>query len=254
MQTETLHGIHSVREALLAQRREIHEIRMSAQRPSPRLEEIMRIAKARHIPVVLQPHKKSGEKSVLQPEYQGIKAKVSPYPDLEFADVVEQTRTCANPSFFLLLDQIVDPQNLGALIRTALCAGVDGVILPKDRSAGPTPTVSRASAGAMEHMRVCLVTNMSEAVQFLKKHNIWIAGLDAEGGQSIFDADLTLDIALVVGGEGKGIRPLVNRFCDFLVSVPQQGPVQSLNASAAGAVAMFEVFRQRKGQARGGRS
>lgn len=251
MQSETLHGIHSVREALLAQRRCVHEIRITGRRLSPRHEEIERVAGARNIPVVLDQQKIKGAKAGTRPEHQGIMARVSPYPALELPDIVQTPRNVENPPFFLILDQIVDPQNLGALIRTALCVGADGVILSKDRSAGPNPTVSRASAGAMEHMRMGLVTNLSEAIRFLKKHDVWIAGLDAAGEQSIFDADLTSGVALVVGGEGRGIRPLVKRSCDFLVSVPQQGPVSSLNASAAGAVAMYEVFRQRKSAAKG---
>jgi 23S rRNA (guanosine2251-2'-O)-methyltransferase len=142
-----------------------------------------------------------------------------------------------------MLDHIVDPQNLGAVIRTALCVGVDGVILPKDRCASPTPAVSKASAGALEHIRL---TNMVQTIQHCKRAGIWIIGLQKEAAQSIYSGDLTESIAIVLGGEQKGIRPLVQMNCDFMVSIPQRGPVGSLNASAAAAVAMYEAFRQRQ--------
>jgi len=251
MQTEILHGIHSVREALLAGKRRIHEILMTGRHPSQRLEDIERLAKERNIPLRRDSRSIVDGKGDPQAEHQGIQAKVSPFPTLELADVIALSKATESPPFLLILDQIMDPQNLGALVRTALCVGVQGVLLPKDRCAGPSPTVSRASAGALEHMPVGVVTNLSETLRVLKQQDIWIAGLDVEGGKSIFEADLTPGIALVVGSEGKGIRPLVRRGCDFLVSLPQHGPLGSLNASAAGAVAMYEVFRQRRMVGRG---
>ena len=149
------------------------------------------------------------------------------------------------PGFILILDQVVDTHNLGALIRTAVCAGVQAVILPKDRSALPTPAVSKASAGAMEHMKIVQVVNIVNTIKELKQEGLWIAGLDSEGEKSVFDADFTIPTALVIGGEEKGIRPLVKKHCDFLVSIPQKGPIDSLNASVAGAIVMVEVLRQR---------
>ena len=144
-----------------------------------------------------------------------------------------------------MLDSILDPQNLGGLIRTAVCAGVDAVILPKDRSATPSPAVSKASAGALEHARVIQATNLVRSMALLKEAGIWITGLDRAGDPSIFQSDFNGPVALVVGGEEKGIRPLVKKHCDFLATIPQQGPIDSLNASAAGAVAIYEAFRQR---------
>jgi 23S rRNA (guanosine2251-2'-O)-methyltransferase len=151
----------------------------------------------------------------------------------------------SNP-FLLLLDNIMDPHNLGALIRTALCVGIDGVIIPKDRSAQPSPTVSKASAGALEHISLSRVTNMVDTIKMLKKNGLWIAGMDKMSTESIFTCDLKGFNAIVIGGEGKGVRPLVKKHCDILLSIPQIGPLDSLNASVAGAVAMYEIFRQRQ--------
>jgi len=146
----------------------------------------------------------------------------------------------------LLLDNIVDPHNLGALIRTSLCVGIDGVIITKDRSALPTPAVSRSSAGALEHISLTLATNMVSTINLLKKKGIWIVGMDKAAKTPIFSFDFSGSIAIVIGGEEKGIRPLVKKHCDFATSIPQEGPVTSLNASVAGAVVMYEAFRQRK--------
>ena len=145
-----------------------------------------------------------------------------------------------------MLDNIQDPRNLGAIIRTALCVGIQGVIVPKDRSAPPTPAVSKASAGALEHIRLARVTNLVQTIKHCKTSGLWIMGLHKDAAQSIYAADMSGSIVLVIGGEQKGIRRLVKKNCDFLVSIPQQGEFNSLNASVAAAVAMYEAFRQRK--------
>jgi 23S rRNA (guanosine2251-2'-O)-methyltransferase len=172
--------------------------------------------------------------------HQGVAAEVGPYP---LAPLPAQEEI-AEP-FFLVIDSVVDPHNLGALLRTALCVGVDAVILPKDRAALPTPVVSKASAGAMEHIRITVATNLARTLTDLKNQGVWVSGMDVGGAKSIFDSDFTGPLAVVVGGEEKGIRPLVRQQCDFLVSIPQKGPVNSLNASVAGGVVMYEAFRQR---------
>jgi 23S rRNA (guanosine2251-2'-O)-methyltransferase len=147
--------------------------------------------------------------------------------------------------FFLVIDSVADPHNLGALIRSALAVGVHGVITPKDRSAPPTVAVSKASAGALEHVPLARVTNLSRCLEELKTSGIWIFGLDAAADRNLYETDLRGPAALVVGGEEKGIRPLVKRHCDVRVAIPQRGPLDSLNASVAGAVAMYEIMRQR---------
>ena len=169
-------------------------------------------------------------------------AEVGPYPA---ADIHKVLTTLHSASFLLIADGIQDPQNLGALLRTALCAGVDAVIIPRNRAAPPTPTVSRTSAGALEHLQLVRATNITDVIKDLKKNNLWIIGTDLSAETSVFNADLNVPLALIIGSEGKGIRPLVKKNCDLLVSIPQRGSLGSLNASAAGAIVMYEVFRQR---------
>ena len=239
MKTEILYGLHPVSEALRAGRRTCLEIFIA--KDGARFPEVTALAQTRHLPVhtvsTAQIAGLSGSES-----HQGVAARVGEYPLVD----METLTSTPSPLFLLLLDGIVDPQNMGALIRTALCAGVSGVIFPKDRSASALPSVSKASAGAMEHMKLAMVTNLTTAIQKLKQDGVWIAGLDKSGDRSIYDTDWTGATAIVIGGEEKGIRPLVRKHCDFLVSIPQKADINSLNASAAGAVVMYEVLRQRK--------
>jgi len=244
VKAEILYGFHPVYEALRAGRRTFHEIYISKQTHARRIERIRSAASRKNILL------KEASPAKLQTvggavPHQGVMARVTAYPLADTADLLETVSSGARSPFFLLLDQIVDPHNLGAIIRTALCAGIDGVIIPKDRSAYPTPAVSRISAGALEYMRVAQVNNMVRFAKTLKDQNVWIVGLDQNAGQPIYAADLTGAVGLVVGGEEKGIRPLVKKNCDLLISIPQSGPVGSLNASVAGAIAMYESYRQR---------
>lgn len=150
--------------------------------------------------------------------------------------------------FILVLDEIEDPHNLGALIRTAECTGVHGVILPRHHAAPVTSTVVKSSAGATEYIPVAEVTNIARTLQLLKEHRYWVVGLDAGGNKQFTDIDASTPLALVVGNEGRGIRRLVKEQCDYLVRIPLFGQIQSLNASVAGALAMYEVARKRHGK------
>jgi 23S rRNA (guanosine2251-2'-O)-methyltransferase len=145
----------------------------------------------------------------------------------------------------VLLDGIEDPHNLGAIIRTALAAGTGGVVIPERRAAGLTDAAVRASAGAAAHLPVARVTNLARAIEQIKEAGYWIVGLDERAEKYYTDIDLTGAIALVLGGEGKGLHQLVKKLCDFVVSIPTQGPVRSLNVSVAAGVVLFEVVRQR---------
>lgn len=178
--------------------------------------------------------------------HQGVCARVSQFPVSALTDILASATKSEDGAFLLVLDQIVDPQNLGAIVRTAQCAGIHGVVIPKDRSAPPSAAASKASAGALEHMPVACVTNLVEALKQLKSSGLWVSGADRHGRRSVFEADLTGPTAIVIGGEEKGIRPLVKKHCDYMVSVPQIGPLGSLNAAAATAVIMYEAFRQRR--------
>lgn len=240
---EIIYGGHPVREALNAGRRVFDEIYISKDRLSPRIGRIVEMAEEKGVPV----KKIKGDRLTSlagTDHHQGIGACVSPYPLSDVDDILNVGKSGKDP-FLLLLDSIVDPHNLGALVRTANCAGVDGIVIPKDRSAAPVPSVSKASAGALEHVKLAVVTNVVKTMEELKKSGFWISGMDASGERSIYETDFKGPVAIVVGGEGRGIRPLVRKHCDFLVYIPQLGQVDSLNASVAGAVVMYEAYRQR---------
>ncbi len=244
MRSEILYGIYPVIEAISANRRDIYEVYIEKGKTSQRVKKVLALAESKKIPIVTV--KPSTLKSITGTEiHQGIGAKTSGYAYARLSDVNDKIQKDHSNGLILLLDNILDPQNLGALIRTALCVQVDGIIIPKDRSALPTPAVSKASAGALEHVALVCVVNMARTMNTLKEMGWWIVGMDKASGQSIFFSDLTGSVAIVVGGEEKGMRPLVKNHCDFLMSIPQTGPVSSLNAAVAGAIAMYEVFRQR---------
>lgn len=244
MKKEILYGIHPVFEALKAGRRDFYEVYIAKDKTSKRIDKLLAIAESMKVPVErVEP---LTLKSMTGTDlHQGLGARTGPFPISEISDIFDGVQTDDENHLLLLLDNIMDPHNLGALIRTALCVGVDGIIIPKDRSVPPTPAVSKASAGALEHIRLVRVTNMVNTIKDLKEKGLWIAGMEKTSDKSIFFSDLTGPVAIVIGGEEKGMRPLVKKHCDFLMSIPQTGQVNSLNASVAGAVVMYEAFRQR---------
>lgn len=242
--TEILCGIHPVREALVSGKRRICEIYIAKESPNRRTEPIVDRAKTTGVPVKSVKAEQLTQMAATS-AHQGIAVRVGPLPLTDFSELLKPRKPEAGELFLLMLDSVVDPQNLGALIRTALCGGVSGIIIPKDRSASPSPAVSRASAGAMEHAPICQVVNLVTALKDLKKNGVWVIGLDHAGDRSLYDMEMTGPTALVIGGEDTGIRPLVRSNCDFLCHIPQTGPVNSLNASVAGGVAVYEGFRQR---------
>lgn len=243
MPHEILYGIHPVEEALRAGRRRIHSIYVTKARPGGRLLSITKAAEEKKIRVVPIESPRIIELCE-SPQHQGIAAKVDAYPYTPLAAILEAAAGSAAP-LLLLLDSLVDPHNLGALLRTAFCAGVDGVVVPKKNSAPASPTVSKISAGALEHTALARVTNLADTIDKLKKAGFWVHGLDGQAEKSVFESDLTGSVALVVGGEAKGLRPLIKKKCDFLISIPQTTRLNSLNASAAGAVVLYEALRQR---------
>jgi 23S rRNA (guanosine2251-2'-O)-methyltransferase len=176
--------------------------------------------------------------------HQGMVLRVAPFAYTDFDDFLT-VQQAEGALFLLVLDGIQDPQNLGALIRTAACAGVQGVIITRDRACGVTPVVEKASAGAVETVPVMQVTNLVQALERLKRDGCWVYGLAGEAGKSFYETDFSGNLALVIGNEGEGIRPLVRKHCDGLLAIPQYGGVSSLNASVAGGIVMFEAARQR---------
>jgi 23S rRNA (guanosine2251-2'-O)-methyltransferase len=242
VKTEILFGIHPVIEALKAARIEFFEVYLVKDKISKRIEVALSLIESSNISI--KTISASRLSTIAQTDvHQGLGARVSPYPTPRVTDILN--RPGDGNYFFLLLDSVLDPHNLGALVRTALCVGINGVVIPKNRSALPTPVVSKVSSGALEHVFLSRVTNLVDTIKTLKEKGIWVAGLEKDANQSLFVSDLTCSLAIIVGGEEKGLRPLVKKHCDFLISIPQIGKVSSLNASVAGGVVMYEAFRQR---------
>jgi len=253
---------------------------MEGSDPSPILREIESLARASHTPVRLVTQRQIQQAQGSEAP-QGVIAFAEPLAEADLSELLGPVpaglvsttgRSRARPgvayapigpnsrqeggvgavaremAFLVVVDGVTDPQNLGALLRSAECAGVTGVVLPRHRSAHVTPTVAKVSAGAVEHVRIAVVPGVPGALQELQRLGVWSVGLDERGPQPVFDLPLgDRPIALVVGAEGKGLAPLARQRCDVLARIPLHGSIDSLNVSVAGAVAMFEVARQRSG-------
>lgn len=238
-----IYGINAVSEALKARGRAFEWVGMARERHDLRLQRLIEDCRRLAVPVrFLQ--RTELDRMAGNAAHQGVVAVTSAkqYSDLD--DVVGAKR--GQYSLVVVLDGIEDPHNLGAILRTADAAGADGIVIPQRRAASVTGTVTKASAGASEHLPIAKVTNIARTVEELKERNIWTVGLDERGSQ-IYDAlDYNMDCALVLGAEGKGLHDLVKRKCDFLVSIPMLGKVSSLNVSVAAAVVLYEIVRQRR--------
>ncbi len=243
---EILYGRQPVRETLRAGRRRIFRVLLaSGVRPTGIVGQILALAEKAGI-AVQAADRQELDKLGGEVNHQGLAAEVSGYPYVDLQEPLEAARQSGTPPFILLLDHIQDPQNLGSLLRTAEAAGVHGVVIPSRRAAGVTAAAVRASAGAAEHVRVVQIANLVRAMEELKTEGVWIAGLEAGTGAQLYtEADMSGPLGLVVGSEGKGLARLVRERCDFLIRLPMSGQVESLNAGVAGAVALYEVCRQR---------
>ena len=177
--------------------------------------------------------------------HQGVIAQAAAHEYVSVADLLEVARARGEQPFLLLCDGLTDPHNLGAVIRSAETAGAHGVIIPKRRSVGLTATAAKASAGAIEHIGVARVTNLAATIDELKDAGVWVFGADAGGDKNLYEADFVGATAIVIGSEGSGLSRIVREKCDFIVSIPMKGRVNSLNASAAAAVLLYEAVRQR---------
>lgn len=176
--------------------------------------------------------------------HQGVIAFITPFEYCEVQDILGYAKRKEQDPFILVVDEIEDPHNLGALIRTAETCGVHGIIIPKRRNVGITPIVYKASAGAAQHMRIAKVANINTAIDVLKKNGVWVYGADMSGKNYCFDVDFKGAVAIVVGSEGKGISKLTREKCDLLVKIPMVGKISSLNASVAGGILMYEILKQ----------
>lgn len=178
--------------------------------------------------------------------HQGVLAFVTPFEYSTVEDILAVAEERGEPACIVILDGVTDPHNAGAVLRTACCCGAHGVILPKHNSCGMTPTLIKSAAGATEYLKVARVTNITDTVELLKKHNIWIYGTDGNASADLYHTDLTGPCAFVLGDEGRGISRLVREHCDFLIKIPMKGPLDSLNVSVAGAVILYESLRQKE--------
>ena len=179
--------------------------------------------------------------------HQGVIALAAVREYVSVQSILDAAAAKGEPPLLVVCDEISDPHNLGAILRTAECAGAHGVIIPKRRSVGLTATVAKASAGAVEYMKVARVTNINTAIAELKDKGVWVFGTAAEGSIPMYKADLTVPAAIVIGNEGEGLSQLVRKNCDVMVSIPMKGHISSLNASAAAAILLYEAVRQRRG-------
>ncbi|WP_017417147.1 23S rRNA (guanosine(2251)-2'-O)-methyltransferase RlmB [Clostridium tunisiense] len=177
--------------------------------------------------------------------HQGVIAIVTPYKYFALSDIIDHAKSKNEDPFILILDELEDPHNFGSIIRTAETCGVHGIIIPKRKNVGMTPTVYKTSAGAVEYMKIAKVTNINAAIDELKKSNIWVYGADMDGESYCYDVNLKGAVALVIGSEGKGISKLTKEKCDVLMKIPMVGNISSLNASVASGMIMYEILKQR---------
>ncbi|HEY1647375.1 MAG TPA: 23S rRNA (guanosine(2251)-2'-O)-methyltransferase RlmB [Terracidiphilus sp.] len=243
---EVLYGLHPVEEALRAGKRRFDHVLVARERRDDRLERL--IAQCREAGVRVRTEAREQLTTVAQTAaHQGVVALVRPQEFLAIEDLFAPDPAHKGAARLVLaLDGVEDPQNLGALLRVADGAGVDGVVLTERRSAPLSAVAAKASAGAAEHLRMARVVNLVRALEELKQQNLWIVGLDERGTSDYDQFDLTGDLVIVLGREGAGLHDLVRRTCDHLLRIPMAGGVSSLNVSAAGAVVLYEAARQRR--------
>src|ERR1700751_5582389 len=245
---EVLYGVHPVAEALKAGRRRFDHVIVAAERHDERLARLVADCKQSGVRVRQEPREQLTHLAGTAAQ-QGVVALVRPQEALAIEDLFTAPDS-SQSRLLLALDGVEDPQNLGALLRVADGAGVDGVVLTERRAAPLSPVAVKASAGAAEHLRIARVVNLVRALEELKERNLWIVGLDERGTEDYDRFDLTGNCVLVLGREGAGLHDLVKRTCDHLVRIPMAGGVSSLNVSTAGAVVLYEAARQRRAAAR----
>ncbi|MDR2676499.1 MAG: 23S rRNA (guanosine(2251)-2'-O)-methyltransferase RlmB [Endomicrobium sp.] len=237
-----VYGRNQVFELIRANKRSINKIMISKTAKGTIISNIVNLAKQKKISIYIVPSKK------LKKEFQhshGVIAEVSSTKYIELSDLTKKLKNHTD-QLLVILDSIKDPNNLGAIIRNCVAFNVDGVIIPKWRAAGINETISRSSAGAVEHIRISRVANINQTITFLKEHGFWIIGAD-NSGQTLEAVNLPpFPIALIIGSEGFGLQNLIKRNCDFLISIPQNNTISSLNASCASSIILYEISKIRK--------
>lgn len=240
-----IYGLGPVLEALRAGRRPLHKLLIAVGANPGRVSELTEAARRAGIPVERR-DRRTLDELTHHANHQGIVALLGPAGRAAYTDAEEILDSLGAPPFIVLLDNIEDPHNLGAILRTCEGAGVDGVFIPEHRAAGLNETVAKTSAGAVEYVRVARVTNLVPLISELKDRGLWVVGLEGGAETSYTEFDLSGPLALVFGSEGHGLRRLVRDKCDAVVSIPMRGHVNSLNVSVAAGIVLFEAVRQRK--------
>jgi 23S rRNA (guanosine2251-2'-O)-methyltransferase len=246
--SEKIYGRKPVLEAIRSETRNISRIVILQGSRDSTLDQIEMHAKARSIPIGFETRHRMDSLAGTE-NHQGVIAVAEDFKYADLQDILDTARDKNEPVFALLLDEIEDPHNLGAILRSADAAGVHGVVIPKNRAAEVNATVLKASAGASEHVTTVKVTNLNDAIRKLKEANVWVVGTDIDATKDFYDYDYRQPVAIVIGNEGRGLRRLVKENCDELVKIPMGGKISSLNASVASALLLFEVTRQRKWKA-----
>ena len=243
MNEEIIYGINPVLEALKAERKILDQVLIAEGKQGAAFQTLRQLAREKGIPIQVRP-KETLTQLAKTERHQGVIGLPTDSPYTSFEDLLRMLRSAQDYASVLILDGIEDPQNLGSLIRTAEACAAGGVIIPKDRAVGVTPAVVKASAGAVAHIPVVRVTNIARTLEELKREGFWIVGADARGKKNLYGMKFDMKVGLVIGSEGKGIRPLVLKKCDYTIFVPMKGKISSLNAAVAGAVILFEILRQ----------
>jgi len=236
---EKISRLNPLREALKVPSCRVQKILIQQDSSKKKFEDILLLAESRHIPLSFVSRQTLDR---MAPHHQGIVAYVAEKQWSSFEEIVVSTEV----PFFVLLDGLEDPHNLGAIIRTAEGAGVNGIFIPERRSVGITEAVSLVSAGAVEHVKISQVKNMARTMDELRKKDIWLVGAEGDSQRNWYEFDYTLPVGLVFGSEGKGLRPLIRNKCDDILSLPLYGQMASLNVAAAASIFLYEVVRQRK--------
>ncbi|AZQ49292.1 23S rRNA (guanosine(2251)-2'-O)-methyltransferase RlmB [Bacillus sp. GX] len=242
MSSEYIIGRNPVIEALRSGR-DINKIWIAEGAAKGQVQIVLALAKENKIILQHAPKKKLDQ--LVEGNHQGVIAQVAAYQYAELEDLFKVAEKRNEDPFFLILDEIEDPHNLGSIMRTADATGAHGIIIPKRRAVGLTASVAKASTGAIEYIPVARVTNLSRTIDELKERGLWIAGTDAKGKTDYRNLDGTMPIGLVIGSEGKGMSRIIGEKCDFLITLPMVGKVTSLNASVAASLLMYEVYRKR---------
>lgn len=242
MSSDLIMGRNTVLEALRSER-DIHKIWVAEGATKGQIQQVVAVAKENKVMIQVVPKKKLDQ--MVEGNHQGVIAQVAAYQYAELDDIFRKAEKKQEDPFILLLDELEDPHNLGSILRTADASGVHGIIIPKRRSVGLTATVAKSSTGAIEHVPVVRVTNLSRTIEELKERGVWIAGTDAKGSQDYRRMDGSMPLGIVIGSEGRGMSRIIKEKCDFLFHLPMVGHVTSLNASVAASLLMYEVYRKR---------